>query len=100
MKYPFMVEFQLPQPLTQEFIQLIPQNRLKTNKFLQEGIFRSYTLSADRTKLWIIVVGESEFEVMETLSELPLSEFMHPTVSPLAFHNTTTAWEIPAISLN
>ena len=100
MKYPFMVEFKLPNPLSEEFINLIPANRMVTNRFLNTGKFQSYTLSADRSKLWVVVVAESELEVMEIISELPLSDFMLPNIVPLAFHNTTSAWRLPALSLN
>ena len=95
-----MVEFELPNPLSQDFINLIPSNRIVTNKLLNKGKFQSYTLSAERSKLWIVVVAESELDVLNILAELPLSDLMLPTIIPLAFHNTSSAWKMPTMSMN
>ncbi len=95
-----MVEFDLPNPLTEEIVNLIPSNRLVTNKLLNKGKFQSYTLANDHSKLWIVVLAESELDVLNIISELPISDFLLPNIIPLAFHNTTSAWRMPAMSLN
>ena len=41
----------------------------------------------DRSVLWVIMEADSEFEVMETIAQLPLSDHMHPYISELMFHN-------------
>lgn len=95
----FMVEFELPVPLTPEFLSLVPEHRLMVNKLLTSGKIKSYSLAADYSKIWAIFLGDSEFEVMENIAALPLSDFMIPIVEPLAFHNE--AFELAAsISLN
>ena len=100
MKYPFMVEFNLPRPLPKDFLDLIPANRIATNRLLNKGKFQSYTLAEDRSKLWIVVIAKSELDVLNILTDLPLSEYMFPTIIPLAFHNTTAAWKMPVMSMN
>ncbi|MEM9991950.1 MAG: muconolactone Delta-isomerase family protein [Bacteroidota bacterium] len=89
MKKQFMVEFELPDPLSMEFIERIPEQRNMVNYLLVERKIQSYSLSLDRSVLWIIFTAESEFEVMETISKFPLIEWMTPYVTELMFHNTT-----------
>ena len=82
-----MVEFELPAVLTEDFVRLIPRQREMVNRLLAEGKIRSYSLSLDRTRLWVVFVAETEFEVMETISHFPLGVYMTPSISELAFHN-------------
>ncbi|MFK8100910.1 MAG: muconolactone Delta-isomerase family protein [Saprospiraceae bacterium] len=86
-KHYFMVEFELPVPLTPELLSLVPEHRMAVNRLLTSGKIKSYSLAADYSKIWAIFVGKSEFEVMESISMLPLSEYMVPRVDSLAFHN-------------
>jgi len=89
MKRVFMVEFDLPTPFTEEFINLIPQQRSMIDGLLAEGKIRSYSLSEDRSRLWTVFVAESEFEVMELIAQMPLSKYMEPSITQLMFHNAS-----------
>ncbi|MEM6377925.1 MAG: muconolactone Delta-isomerase family protein [Bacteroidota bacterium] len=88
MKRSYMIEFELPDTLTEEFLALIPRQRYAVNELLVEGTIRSYALALDRSTIWAVIEAESEFEVLEIISQLPLSDYMHPHVSELFFHNT------------
>jgi hypothetical protein len=96
----FMVEFILPDEMTEEFIAKIPRQRLKINHLMETGKITAYSLAADRTKLWCIVKGDNEFDVMNIISEFPLIDFMQPTITELMFNNTATAVKLPLFSLN
>ena len=87
----FMVEFDLPEVIDEEFMALVPKQRYVINSMLAEGRIQSYALAIDRSKLWAIMRGESEFEILETISQMPLSEYMTPNISQLMFHNTADA---------
>lgn len=87
MKRAFMIEFDLPDTFTEEFLALIPKQRFVINRMLMDGQIKSYSLSIDRSKLWAVVAANSDFEVMELISQMPLSDHMTPTVSELMFHN-------------
>lgn len=89
MKKQFMVEFELPDPFPMEFIKRIPEQRNMVNYLLAEGKIKSYSLAFDRSVLWVIFVADSEFEVMETIAQFPLAEWMTPYISELMFHNTS-----------
>ena len=83
----FMVEFELPEILTEEFIRRIPRQRDYVNHLLAEGKIKSYSLAADRSRLWVVFIARSEFEVLETIAQFPLGDMMTPEVKELAFHN-------------
>ena len=93
-----MVEFELPEVLTEEFLNLVPQQRFVINKMLSDGQLKSYSLSMDRSTLWAVMTATSEFEVMELITQMPLCDYMTPHVSELMFHNG--AETITQFSLN
>lgn len=88
MKRSFMVEFELPEILTDEFMSLIPEQRYVINKMMADGRLKSYSLALDRSVLWAVFEAGSEFEVLELIAQMPLSDFMEPYVSELMFHNS------------
>ena len=85
MKRQYMVTFELPDPMPMEFIRLIPEQRNMINYLLAEGIVKSYALSADRSTLWMIILEDSEFDVLDRVTQMPLSDYLIPEVSELAF---------------
>lgn len=93
-----MIEFDLPNDLTEDFVAKIPSQRLMVNKLMEEGKLFSYSLSANRSKLWCIVSAESEFEALEIIADFPLIDYMKPKVTELMFHNMLAM--MTPISLN
>lgn len=89
MKKAFMVEFGLPETFNEDFMALIPRQRAAVNQMLIDGKLKSYSLSMDRARLWAVVVAASEFEAMEILARLPLSDYMTPEISELMFYNAS-----------
>ncbi len=88
MKRQYMVEFELPEVITQEFMELIPAQREVVERLMLEGKMHSYALASDQTMAWAIIEADSEFTAMEILTELPLCEFLIPFVSELDFHQS------------
>ena len=82
-----MITFDLPEELNEEFLALIPQQRYVINNLLADGSIKSYSLTMDRSKLWVVLAAESEFEVMEIIAQMPLADHMTPHISELMFHN-------------
>lgn len=95
----FMVEFKLPEILTEEFINLIPEQRLKINSLMDAGVIMCYTLNLDRSKLWTVIIAKSDLAVMDVLAQFPLIGFMKPEISELTFHHQSSL-VMPSISLN
>lgn len=95
----FMIELDLPSPLTVDFFEQIPAQQYAVEKLMTAGIIISYTLSGDQSKLWIIMMADSEVELKRLLDTLPLTLFMTSRTYPLAFHNIST-FRMPHMILN
>ena len=98
-EYHYMVDFTLPNPMSEEFMQLVPFQRLAVNKLFEEGKLVSYALSLENSRLWGIFSANSELEVMDLISDLPLTPFMKVDISLLTFYNDTKT-QVPKFSLN
>ncbi len=98
-EYQYMVDFKLPSILSEEFMDLVPYQRLAVNKLFEEGKIVSYALSLENSRLWGIFVANSELQVMDVLSDLPLTPFMTVEISLLTFYNDAKT-QVPKFSLN
>lgn len=84
----FMIEFAIPQPMTDEMIALVPEQRDKVDELMFDGAILSYALSHDRSKLWIVVDAETEVEAFDIISDLPLTPYLKIDIHPLMFHDS------------
>ncbi len=98
-EYHYMVDFKLPNVLSEEFMDLVPFQRLAVNKLFEEGKVINYALSLESSRLWGIFVANSELQVMDVLSDLPLTPFMKVEISLLTFYNDVKT-KVPKFSLN
>ena len=94
----FMVDFTFPEQLTEEFLDLIPYQRAVVNRFFSEGKLLNYALSFEKAKLWVIFNAPSEMEVMEMITDFPLTKFMKVEITMLDLYNFNH--NAPAFSLN
>ena len=88
----YMVEFTLPQPMTEDFISCIPQQRQAVNQLLHQGKILNYSLSLESFKLWVIFCVDTEVELMELISSLPLTDYMEVQINELTFFNSANAY--------
>lgn len=95
----FMVEVKLPYEPNQEFFALIPAQRAMVIDLLTKRKFLSYTLAADRSKVWIVMVAPTETEARELLEQQPMDKYFSYTFTQLMFHDMAGAM-FPAVSLN
>lgn len=96
----FMIEIDLPENITEEFEQRVPHQRFMINKLMEKGTILSYSLSADRGKLWIAAIADSKSQVRNMISNMPLSDyFVEYMIHDLMFSETSPA-SIPQPSLN
>ena len=95
----YMVSCDLPEIISEELMSLIPEQRQLVNKLFQTGVLTGYTLSLDRSKLWITMLGDDEDKVMDVLAKMPVMPFLRVEIYPLAFHNAARV-VLPALSLN
>ncbi len=94
-----MVDFLMPEVLTEDFMKLIPYQRSAVNRFFSEGKLANYALSLENSRLWAVFKANSEMEVMDMIADLPLTSFMEVEISMLTFYNTASV-DVPNFSLN
>ncbi|HCA78841.1 MAG TPA: hypothetical protein DEP53_03810 [Bacteroidetes bacterium] len=85
----FMIEVAIPAEPNTEFIALIPAQRAHIEKLLEQGTVMGYSLSLDRSKLWITLTARNEREALETLRTFPLYGYFELSMHPLMFHNSS-----------
>ena len=95
----YLVEFDLPDSFTEQFISLIPEQRAQVNKLMRSGKLSNYALSLDRKKLWAFFRGENEQDIVSIINTFPLINYMQPTIHELMFHENVFL-QFPVMSLN
>lgn len=96
----FMIEIDLPENINDDFEQRIPHQRYMINKLIEKGTILSYSLSADRGKLWITALAASKSQIRNMISSMPLSDyFIEYMIHDLMFSETSQA-TMPQPSLN
>jgi len=98
MPHHFMVEFEIPHTLSSEFVTLIPDQRKIVHQMMSDGKIINYSLASDQSRLWIVIMGDSEYDVADILATLPLTSFMNFRIRALAFYNSADF--VMSLSLN
>ncbi len=94
-----MFTCKLPPALSSEFLSLIPEQRKVVKELMEKNLLISYTLSSDRSTLWMLIESETEAEAMLVASQLPLNSFMEHEIKEVMFHHSMD-FSIPQPSLN
>ncbi len=84
----FIAEFYLPQPFPPAFLAKIQAQRQFINARMMAGEIKSYAVSADLSRLWMVAMSEDEWAVLTLVAEMPLAEWLSPNIQPLMFYNT------------
>jgi hypothetical protein len=95
----FMAIIIMPDFKDGEFLSLIPEQRRCIDRLMQQGTISSYTLSEDRTKLWVTILADSPDAAREIVDQFPLRRFMALEITGLTFHQTTPV-AMPTLSMN
>jgi hypothetical protein len=96
-KYKYMVDCNLA-PFTLEMQEQTPRQRMIVDRLFSQGILLNYTLSSDRSKLWIVIQADSESELLQYIESLPLTKYSDYNYSEIIFYESSQF--IPSISLN
>ena len=92
-----MVQFSF-MPFTLEMEETIPRQRLIVDRLFDQGVLITYTLAADRSKLWAVFQADTESELLSYIESLPMTKFSDYTYNEIMFHDSSQF--IPSISLN
>lgn len=82
----WMVEIGLPENPDREFYELIPRQRRQIDRLFRRGAIHSYTLSFDRSKLWVIMFAQTRADVERVIDSFPMRHYMQPEIHELMFH--------------
>ena len=94
----FMVIFDLPSPLSEEMLDLIPEQKTAMDELFTSGKLLSYTVALDRSKLWAIFLAEEESELISYIDHFQMTSYMDFDYKEIMFHNTVHL--MPTMSLN
>ena len=78
----YMVEFDVPQPFTEELMSMVPAQRNSIEQLFTSGKLLSYTVAADKSKVWAVMIAESESELLSYIDELPMTCLLYTSPSP------------------
>ena len=91
-KVPVMVIFDLPEFWPTGLQQAIPAQRVLINALLGKGVVQSYSISTDRTKVWmVLVVEDDQLAVDQVISTFPILPFVDYRWEPLLFTNDSSS---------
>ncbi|MBN1599093.1 MAG: hypothetical protein JW894_12435 [Bacteroidales bacterium] len=82
----YMVEVELPVHFDEDFISLIPYQRAYISKMMKKGNISSYSLSLDRSLLWVVVAAESIQDVKNIIGSFPIFNYITFKIHPLMFN--------------
>ena len=94
----YMVELDVPKPFPEKLMIMLPPQRDSIDSLFSSGKLLSYTVAADKSKVWAVMMAESESELLSYIDELPLTPYMDFDYCELMFYNTVHF--MPAMSLN
>ena len=95
----YMVDFTLPNILTERFTSRIPEQRALVNQYFTDGKLVSYGVSLETGKVWAVFNAFSETAVLELIRALPITQFCRYKIHPMTFFNVLTA-KVPSFSVN
>ncbi len=95
----FFVTVALPETMEEDFWKLIPAHRSLINELMQEGTLSLYSVSATRTRGWMVIRGQSPEEVMELVRTFPIYKYYEGVEIDELFIYDNVA-ELPEIVMN
>ncbi len=66
-----------------EVAALIPQEQAHIKELTAQGVVEALYISADRSHVWLVMQGDSEAEVAQSLETFPLYPYMLSELTPL-----------------
>ena len=84
----YMIEIKLPEILSEEFLLLIPAQRMLISRLMHQGVIINYSLALETSKLWITMLAESEEKVITYLADMPIIGHVDTEIFELTFQNS------------
>lgn len=94
-----MVEVDIQQDMSEDFIALIPDQRVHIDQLISDGTLLFFCVSLEKAKVWTTINAETAEEALAVIEAMPMRQFMVSTLYDLSFVNIAGSG-LPAISLN
>ncbi|MDI9341616.1 MAG: hypothetical protein QM534_13680 [Sediminibacterium sp.] len=88
MKDVFLVHIRLPEVFTTTLWSLVPKQRERINKLLEERVVLNYSLDMERKNVWAFIEARSENELMDILATFPIIKYVRIDIHELAFYDS------------
>lgn len=98
MKQLYMIEFELPEILAHDFENLLIAQQQQIEELQGKGQVQTYFSCRKQSKLWMVAIAESEFEVLALIEQLPLSNVMIPSITELMQKQSATKMLVAALN--
>lgn len=95
----FLLNSELLGAKGKDFMQLVSQQRAYIDEMIMDGKVTSYAISIDRTKLWAVIVAQSESDAVDIIANFPIIDYMQFELHELLFHDSSQDL-VSHISLN
>lgn len=80
----FLASNRMKQAPNEEVMALFPAEQARVAELMAQGVLESLYVAADFSKAWLVLQGESLDMVRQALESLPLHQFLHVEITPLA----------------
>lgn len=94
-----MIDIDLPLEQGYDFMSKIPEQREVVDNMINDGIITSYSVSADRSKLWVLMEANDTHEVEYNLQKFAIINDITYHIHELLFSQQAMI-NIPQFSLN
>ncbi len=74
---------------------LLPAEQARVAELREQGAIQAIFIEADRSHIWLVLPGESQEDVRQTLSTLPLYPYMELELTPLLELNQAQPRQAP-----
>jgi hypothetical protein len=85
----YMIDIDLPPFFDEDFVKLIPHQRKFVDNMVKKGVIVNYSLSLDRSKLWLVVSAKNVHDVKNIIGSFPIFNFIKFKIYDLLFHETS-----------
>lgn len=95
----YHIHLTLPPVFTQKFAALIPAQRSRINKLMEEHVILNYALDMSRNNVWMTMQAKNQKEAMDILSTFPIISEVKVDIHELAFYDTAPVG-LPELIMN
>ncbi len=85
----YLLEIDLPVVKTDDYLARLPEQREMIERLLQSGVISQFSLSADRTRAWLVVFAASQLDAENIVRKFPLYRYMTITFERLLFTSSS-----------